>query len=165
MITKTNCLIHREKIYPVDSVIQLLNNWSQMYSYDYNTTSTRIQSFLKPYVFYPNSCGRGLINRSGERFQNNAVLVTGFTGFMWTKFLINGEKYAVSEISGFVWTWPKEPKRGWKLMIDKKETRFRFKRLTANFYEWEKPVSTYHETVWSVQILIRVLWIAETVLK
>ena len=147
MITNTNCLIHRAKIYPVDNVIQLFNNWSQMYSYDYYTISTRIQTFLKPYVFYPNSCGRGLINRSGERFQNNAVLVTGFTGFVWTEFPINGEKYAVSKISGFVWTWPKEPKRGRKLMIDKKEMRFRFKRLTANFFEWEKPVSTYHDTM------------------
>ena len=71
-----------------------------MYSYDYNTISTRIQTFL-------NSGGRGLINRSGERFQNDAVLVTGFTGFLWTEFPINVEKYAVSKVSRFVWTWPK----------------------------------------------------------
>ena len=27
VITETNCVVHWTKIYPVDSVIQLLNNW------------------------------------------------------------------------------------------------------------------------------------------
>lgn len=38
--------------------------------------STRIQSFLKLNIFYP---------ESGEQFQNKAVSVTWFTGFVWTE--------------------------------------------------------------------------------
>ena len=37
------------------------------------------------YNFYPDWCGQGLsLFPTGERFQNNVVLVTGFTGFVWT---------------------------------------------------------------------------------
>lgn len=50
--------------------------------------STRIRTFLKPpkYNFYPDWCGQGLsLFPTGEWLQNNVVLVTGFTGFVWTE--------------------------------------------------------------------------------
>ena len=50
--------------------------------------STRIRTFLKrpKYSFYPDWCGKGLsLFPTGEWFQNNVVLLTGFTGFVWTK--------------------------------------------------------------------------------
>ena len=50
--------------------------------------STRIRTFLKrpKYSFYPDWCGKGLsLFPTGEWFQNNVVLVTEFTGFVWTK--------------------------------------------------------------------------------
>lgn len=43
----------------------------------------------------------GNLNGSGERFQNNAVSVTGFTGSRVNGRPIGVKKYA---ISGFVWT-------------------------------------------------------------
>ena len=50
--------------------------------------STRVRTFLKlpKYSFYPDWCAKGLsLFPTGEWFQNNVVLVTGFTGFVWTK--------------------------------------------------------------------------------
>ena len=43
--------------------------------------SARIRTFLKPDMFYPDSCQRGQLNSSEERFQNNAVSLSGFTWF------------------------------------------------------------------------------------
>ena len=43
---------------------------------------TRIRTFLKPHIFVRISVDRAL-NRFGKRFQNNALSVTGFTGFVW----------------------------------------------------------------------------------
>ena len=38
------------------------------------------------YIFYPDWCGQGLsLFPTGEWFENNVVLVTGFTGFVWTE--------------------------------------------------------------------------------
>ena len=50
--------------------------------------STRVRTFLKlpKYSFYPDWCAKGLsLFPTGEWFQNTVVLVTGFTGFVWTK--------------------------------------------------------------------------------
>ena len=44
------------------------------------------------------------LNCSGERFQNNVVSVTGFIGSVPGKRPIRLKRYAVSKISGFVWT-------------------------------------------------------------
>ena len=56
---------------------------------------TRIRTFLKPHMFYSDSCGRG-INHSGERFQNKAVSVSGFTFFR-----VEGRSILVKKVCGF----------------------------------------------------------------
>ena len=48
----------------------------------------------------------GVLIGSVERFENNAVLVSGFTGHAWTDGQFVSKKHAVSKISGFVWTEP-----------------------------------------------------------
>ena len=47
--------------------------------------SPRIQAFLKPHIFFIRIREDGVLNRSGEQSQNNAVSVSGFTGFVWTE--------------------------------------------------------------------------------
>ena len=53
--------------------------------------SVRIRTFLKPDMFYPDSCQRG----SEERFQNNAVSLGGFTWFRVDGGPIRVKRYLV----------------------------------------------------------------------
>ena len=46
----------------------------------FEAPSTQIQKFLKPRIIVG-----GFFNHFGERFQKDAVLVRGFTGFVWTE--------------------------------------------------------------------------------
>ena len=48
----------------------------------YRAMSTRTWTFYKSHIFFIPICVNGALNRSGERFQNNAVSVPGFTGFV-----------------------------------------------------------------------------------
>ena len=48
---------------------------------------TRIRTVLKPYIFYPDPCGRGL------KPLLSAVSVSGFTGFVWTEGRLRFQKY------------------------------------------------------------------------
>ena len=65
-----------------------LCNFSLLLFELFQAMSTRIRTFLKAskYNFYPDWCGRGLsLFPTGKRFQNNVLLVTGFTCFVWTE--------------------------------------------------------------------------------
>ena len=57
--------------------------------------SARIRTFLKPDMFYPDSCQRGQLNSPGERFQNNAVSLGGLTWFRVDGGPIRVKRYLV----------------------------------------------------------------------
>ena len=65
-----------------------LCNFSLLLFEVFQAIFTRIRTFLKPlkYNFYTDWSRRGLrLFPTREWFQNNVVLVTGFTGFLWTE--------------------------------------------------------------------------------
>ena len=76
----------------------------------------RVETQLKPHVFYPDSCGRGLRTfwRAVLKWCGFRVSGLGF-GFRWAGSLVScgrkvewrKKRHAVSKISGFVWTRPK----------------------------------------------------------
>ena len=89
--------------------------------------STRIRTFLKrpKYSFYPDWCGKGLsLFPTGEWFQNNVVLVTGFTGFVWTEL----RPIRVKKVRGL---------KNFRIRVDVASINTIQKALISNLLNWK----------------------------
>ena len=85
-------------------------------------TSTRICTFLKPHIsFYPNSCERCLKPPLESSFKTMRFRIDWFR--VNGRPILISKEYAVSKVSGFVWTKPKAP-----------STRIRFCSKTDIFF-------------------------------
>ena len=56
-VSETNCIIHWIEIYPVDSAIQLLNNWGQKYKTCKITTMGKKQFLARVIGIQKEKCG------------------------------------------------------------------------------------------------------------